>query len=339
MKRLFRCLIAVLMLAGTSCSKESSSNNPQISVDLGVDTSRAVDLPAETPWFAFETSANDVALALTGDYLFVFQDHTTLWWVHLGDGSFQEVFRWPDVSFEDTAGSVDSQFVIGTDYAWFYGTTVETPNTVAFVGAEHQVSQPVWLFGQPIIVVDIGPADGFRGIGQLGDTTLAITNRFDGTLDPRIWIRELNNQRSVPLPSEVVFDRMVMTDRGPALWTSDGLAIYDVVAGQVRTLDDTPVPVDAIGIGSTVVITDGESLLQRDADPDCATCAFTEIGAANGAKTLRSNGSGDVFWSDGTRVFAADGAIRAEMQDMLDFVVYGDEVIATNPSGIWRFTR
>lgn len=310
MRRL--CLISIAaVLAG--CSPPDGGVR-----DLGVDaggaeTEVAITSEADFPDELLQgellvslESTSQTLLFESDDYVFVFRDDNELAWFAKDNTMLVTYARWPD-SNVDGGGPPGRDLVVTSDRAWFQAETGQGDQGLA--GAEHSLGAPFPLFGQPIVIIDVGPLMSPRGIAFRDNQFLA------GWDDKLVVANEtVGVTETVNLPGPLVFDHIDDGEQGAAFWTSsDGgfaLHTFTVADGVSQVTSEHEQPRGWVTASEGHAWISASGALHVD-DLQVANASTDETAAMGRAgDTVAWSSGGTVrFTTDGGQSFAAiDGA-------------------------------
>jgi hypothetical protein len=195
--------IAAVSLLAAACSQPQNGANFHVPDDLGTnqDTSANADLAPvpEGEVFAELEDASEIQIYDAGEFLFVVADGSSISWVDKGNGAFIQIATWPDMTAPDS-GPPSRDVVWDDERFWFLTET--SPGQYAVAGIEHLLGSPSPFFGQPIIVIDVGPLMQPGGLSLFG-TKFAIP-----TATELVTVGENLPVVRIPLGGEPTFDHM-----------------------------------------------------------------------------------------------------------------------------------
>lgn len=225
-----RILAIVLFAAVAACAAPDSPGAPDggpgadvsgTGVGAGVDVADDVRPMLESGELLNDLAdfdADDVVLRDAGEFLFLFGDGSELGWMQKSDGNLITILHWPDAEHEG-AGRASRDYAFGDERVWFVAEMGD--GTSAVVGAEHDLGNPFPFFGQPIVIIDVGPLTSPSGISIDQNRLIAAFEKSEGRFQPRLVVATEQGgvQETVQLDRDGPFDRLDTGPDGTIFWT------------------------------------------------------------------------------------------------------------------------
>lgn len=343
-----RCLhtIAAVSLLLAACSsppdgKSDSGNDVGTSPDAGVDaavtdggateadTASAEllqgELVAEVP-----DGAEDVRIYDAGEFLFVVTDGRDLGWVSKTGPTVLSYAVWPDATRPDD-GPPSRDIAWDDERFWFLSEAAD--GTWSLIGAEHFLGNPSPLFGQPIIIIDIGPGEP-AGLARFGGLFAIPVD------DQLVTVSEGTMPVRTPLGGTPVFD----TFDGPWLFlaTDAGFELkqFGPNSGQLTTFESVPeAPIAFAASADGVYFLSAAGELRQDGGmtENDATTIFAE--ARPSESPLLAAGAAGAAWTGDDEVrFFTEELLRYEASDIDAIVVDETDLYWSGSEGIFRGT-
>lgn len=235
-----RTLCIVLLATLAACSAPEAPAPPSDAGAIG-DASRSendgADLLDErlTPLAAGEQladladfDASPVSLRDAGEFLFLLGDGRSLAWLRKEGGPVDDFAEWPD-NENANAAPASTDFVHDDQRVWFLAELGD--GTSGIVGAAHALGNSEPFFGQPIVIIDVGPLTAPSGIGIHNNRLVAAFSESEGREDPTLIVATENGGvlETFQAPGPYLFDHLQSPPDGIALWTdsaTDGTELH-----------------------------------------------------------------------------------------------------------------
>lgn len=326
-------LIIAATLAVAACSRPEEDNNViRIDDDLGGEptTDMVVELPVLDGEFVApptRDNVDDVRISDGGEFLFIVQDDQWFAWLAKNQAVAIDFASWPDTTRPDD-GPPSKDVAFDDTYLWFLS---EYDGGWSLAGVEHFLGNPSPLFGQPIIIIDLGPIQKPRGIERYGARFLIPTDpRIAGGVGDLISVGENIPPTSTELPGAPLFD-----DFDGWLGSRDGdrfvISRYDDTEETFTQEWESDIEPIAFAVGDDPYVIRGDGGIWDESD------GGVQVGDSPAEDPLIDASGGVVAWTatDGIRVY--DGELRRIDAAEVDAIVVDDAHIWwSNSEGVFR---
>ena len=335
-------LIAAVAIAAAACSDSSDEGQtpdlgepiPDAGVDMasgpggGDATNGDSGLAAEPGELLVEVAGDEVLIHDAGSFLFVVTDGESLGWIRKDGDVITPFADWP--SAERPGDGPPSRDTTWDEERFWFLARADSGDWV-LAGAEHYLGSPNPFFGQPIVIIDVGPGEP-GGLSRFGSLFVVPMD------DQLLSVTEGGAPVAQPLGGESLFRKMdqdflfVTNADGHHLRRfgpqSGQLTTYETVSAEPRAFSASP---------NGVYFIDGAGSLRLDGTEgeDDSTVVLADTRTSD-APILASSGTA-VAWTGVDEVRVLTDELRRFAATDVDAIVVDDAAVYwSGAGGIWR---